>query len=124
MVRECCFVIIKVKQKTKETYTVSSNMITHQKQSKVEIAKEVTKIKIDEYGKVAKIRTEMPKQVYNDLTNILKSHYDVLANSPIEMKKVSPKVIVTHLTIGVKPKKVNRESEILFQKGRKSLKKK
>lgn len=62
------------------------------------------KIKIDEQGKVAKIRTLILEPMQKGLTDLLQNNYNMMACSPAKMKGVSRNMIVQKLNVKKKPK--------------------
>lgn len=100
MANECYFAVVRGKQKAKETFIISLDSLAGQKQKKVRLAKGVAKVKIDKQQKIAKIGTQMLKQVKKDMTEVLQNNYIVMTYNSSKMKGVNPDMIAHRLNVG------------------------
>lgn len=73
--------------------------VAKQNQNKVEPAEGIVKMKIEEQGKIVKIRIQMEESVKKELIEFLHNNYDVMAYSLVEIKGVSRDVIKHRLNM-------------------------
>lgn len=107
--------VIRGKQKAKETFIVSLDNAAEQKQLKVELTEGDVKVKIAEQGKVTRIGSRMEKIVKNNVTKFFCNNYDVIAYRLTYMKGVSRDVTEYRLNMkkevgAVKQKKKKRRN--------------
>lgn len=116
MARESYLTAVRGKQKAKETFNVSLNQAVEQKQVKVEPAKGIVKVNIDKQGRMVSIGSQMQEEVNKNVTEFLYSNYGMMVYNPIDMERVSRKVIKYSLNVkndakAVKQKKRNFASD-------------